>query len=151
MLFKAYYLRIKLSVKTCFNVIYLRIFTFTCIKNSSQLFVLPSYHSSTHSPSNIRYLSYPVTNFLLRTPINSYPALSAVLLQLFTPHNHLQFCGGKHFIQRWKQNTKENRSYTNISIIIAIIIVSLVTLFCSISRYFLTDPQASSQNYEKSV
>jgi len=28
---------------------------------------------------------------------NTYPVLSAVLLQLFTPRNHLPLCGCKHF------------------------------------------------------
>jgi len=36
-------------------------------------------------------------HFPLRIHTNTYPVLSAVLLQLFTPRNHLQLCGRKHF------------------------------------------------------
>ena len=46
-----------------FQCIYLGCFNFTSINSRSHLFVLPSHHTSTHSPSTKRHLSYRVTTF----------------------------------------------------------------------------------------
>jgi len=77
--------------------IHLRCFTFTSINNSPHLFVLPSHHTSTHSPSNIRHLSYRVTTFSAPYSYKHISCLITFLLQLFTPRSHLQICGRKHF------------------------------------------------------
>jgi len=63
-----YYLRYTAAEKVIdqnisFNVYMLGFFNFTSIKNSSYLFILPSHHSPTHSPSNMRHLSYRVPTF----------------------------------------------------------------------------------------
>jgi len=103
-----------------------------------------------HIPRQIWGIYHTVCrHFLLSIHTSTYPVLSAVLSQLYTPHNHLQFCGRKHFIQRWKQNTHDGPLHTDISIIFTIGIPSLVTLLCSVSKYFLTDFHARSQNCEK--
>jgi hypothetical protein len=78
---------------------YLGCFNDTSIKNISLLFVLPS-HPITHprSPRKIYSIYHTVwRHFQLRIHTNTYPVSSAVLLQLFTPRNHLQICSCKHF------------------------------------------------------
>ena len=72
---------------------------FTSIKNSPHLFVLPSHpNTQPHVPRQISNIYHTVwRHFLLPIHTNTYPVLSAVLLQLFAPHNHLQLCGRKHF------------------------------------------------------
>ena len=97
--------------------------------------------------------------FLLRIHTNTYPVLSVVLLQLFTPHNsvfipihvmsyqppcyrclHLtiifNFVAANILLQRWKHYIYDNRSYTNICIIIINSIAPLVALFCPCKNTF---------------
>ena len=81
-----------------FNALYLRFYNTTSIQNSSHLLVLPSHHSSTHSPSNMRLISYREKTFSAPYSYKHISCLITLLLQLFTPGNHLHFCGHKYLV-----------------------------------------------------
>jgi hypothetical protein len=74
----------------------------TNLKSTSILTANPSHHSSTHSPSDMRYLPYFVTTFSAPYPYQYISCLISLLLQLFTPRNAFPLCGRKHFASAMK-------------------------------------------------
>jgi hypothetical protein len=111
---------------------------FTSINTCSHLLALPFSHSSTHSPTNSRNLSYSLDDIFCsiftQIHILSYqPSHYSCLHIAFI----FSFVAAKILFQWSKHNAYENRSYTNISNITTISIAALVTIFCSMSKCFM--------------